>query len=458
VTLDVVGLMPTEAEYQAFMSDADPNKRVKKIEELVNRKEFAEIWAMKWSELLMVKSGGNSQVDYKAAFLYYSWLTAQIAENRPLDEMVRDILASSGGTFTVPQTNFYQIERDNLKTAENVAQVFMGIRTQCAQCHNHPFDRWTMDDYYGFAAFFTQIGRKEAEDYRETIVFNSGGGEVRHPVDNRVMTPQFLGGAKPDVAGKDRRQIVAEWLTAPENPYFAPNVSNRVWAHFFGQGIVEEVDDIRVSNPASNPELFDTLGKKLVEYKYDFKKLVVDICSSNAYQRSTLRNDSNRTDERNFAHANVRRIPAEMLLDCISQVTDTKDKFRGLPQGARAVQIAVGNTSTYFLDTFGRAERETVCACEATTDPSLSQALHLLNGDTVEGKVKSGGVVKNLLAEGLSPEQIIETLYIRTLTRRPTPEETVELMEIVKKSENPQQGLEDAFWSILNSREFLFNH
>lgn len=457
-TLDVAGQLPTEAEYQAFMSDADPNKRVKKLEELVNRKEFSEIWAMKWSELLMVKSGGATNVDYKSAFLYYSWLSGQIAENRPLDEMVRDILASSGGTFTTPQTNFYQIERDNLKTAENVAQVFMGIRTQCAQCHNHPFDRWTMDDYYGFAAFFSQIGRKEAEDYRETIVFNRGGGEVKHPVDGRTMTPQFLGGEKPDVAGKDRRQVLAEWLTAPENPYFAPNVANRVWAHFFGQGIVNEVDDIRVSNPASNPELFQKLGEKLVEYKYDFKRLVVDICSSNAYQRSTLRNDSNRTDERNFAHANVRRIPAEMLLDCISQVTETKDKFRGLPAGARAVQIADGNTSNYFLTTFGRAERETVCACEATTDPSLSQALHLLNGDTVDGKIRNGGVVKNLMAEGLSPEQVIETLFIRTLTRRPTPEETIELMEVVKKAENPQQGLEDAFWSILNSREFLFNH
>ena len=315
-----------------------------------------------------------------------------------------------------------------------------------------------MDDYYGFAAFFTQIGRKEAEEYRETIVFNSGGGEVCHPVDNRVMTPQFLGGEKPDVAGKDRRQVLAEWLTAPENPYFAPNVANRVWAHFFGQGIVEEVDDIRVSNPASNPELFDTLGKKLVEYKYDFKKLVVDICSSNAYQRSTLRNDSNRTDERNFAHANVRRIPAEMLLDCISQVTDTKDKFRGLPQGARAVQIAVGNTSTYFLTTFGRASRETVCGCEVKMDPNLSQALHLLNGDTVQPKIQQGGLIDRLLKEGKTPQQVIEEIYLRCLVRKPTEKEMAALNEVLATETDPKPVLEDTFWAVLNSREFLFNH
>ena len=220
--------------------------------------------------------------------------------------------------------------------------------------------------------------------------------------------------------------MLAEWLTSPDNPYFATNVANRVWAHFFGKGIVEPVDDIRVSNPASNPELFEALGKKLVEYKYDFKQLVRDICNSHAYQRSLVRNPSNETDERNFAHANVRRIPAEMLLDCISQVTETKDKFQGLPLGARAVQIADGQTSTYFLTTFGRAKRETVCACEAKTDPTLSQALHMLNGDAVHGKIAQGGVVKKLLDQGKTPEQVIETLYVRCLSRKPTPEETAE--------------------------------
>ena len=244
--------------------------------------------------------------------------------------MVQELLGASGGTFKNPATNYYQIERDTLKTAENVAQVFMGIRTQCAQCHNHPFDRWTMDDYYSFAAFFSQIGRKQGEDYRETIVFNSGGGEVTHPVGGRAMPPKFLGGAAPDVAGKDRREVLAKWLASPENPYFATSVANRVWAHFFGLGIVEPVDDVRVSNPASNPELFKTLGAKLIEYNYDFKQLVRDICNSQTYQRSSAaRTRPTPTDERNFAHANVRRIPAEILLDCISQVTEHPGQVPG---------------------------------------------------------------------------------------------------------------------------------
>jgi hypothetical protein len=456
VSIDITGTLPTEEDFLAFMGDADPNKRAKLIDKLLDRKEFSEIWAMKWSELLMIKS--SNQVSYKSMFLYSNWLTDQVASNVPLDQMVRELLSSSGGTFKSPGTNFYQIERDTLKTAENVAQVFFGIRTQCAQCHNHPFDRWTMDDYYSFAAFFSQIGRKQSEDYREIIVFNSGGGEVKHPVNGKNMEPKFLGGEVADVKGKDRRAVLAAWMTSAENPFFATSVANRVWSHFFGKGIVEPVDDIRVSNPASNPELFQQLGKKLIEYKYDFKQLVRDICNSQAYQRSVERNDSNMTDVRNFAHGNVRRIPAEMLLDCISQVTSANDKFQGLPLGARATQVADGRTSNYFLTTFGRSPRETVCAGDAKTDPTLSQALHMINGQTIQGKIAQGGLVKKLLTEKKTPEQIIESLYIRCLSRKPQGEEMQRLMTTVTQAENPQAGLDDVFWAIMNSREFLFNH
>jgi hypothetical protein len=456
VTIDITGLLPTEEEYHEFLADQDPAKRAKLVDRLLERKEFSEIWAMKWAELLMIKT--TNQVSAKSAFLYASWLTDKIASNVPLDQMVQELLAASGGTFKEPATNYYQIERDTLKTSENVAQVFMGIRTQCAQCHNHPFDRWTMDDYYSFAAFFAQIGRKQGEDYREIIVFNRGGGEVNHPVGGRQMKPKFLGGPEPDLTGIDRREALAKWLTSTDNPYFATSVANRVWAHFFGKGIVEPVDDIRVSNPASNPELFDRLGDKLVEYKYDFRALVRDICNSHAYQRSTERNETNASDERNFAHGNVRRIPAEMLLDCISQVTSVSDKFGGLPAGSRAVQIANGATSNYFLTTFGRAPRDTVCACEAKTEPTLSQALHMLNGSTTQGKIQSGGLIAAWLKEGLAPPQIIERLYIRCLSRRPEPAETERLLQLVAEAPNPQAGLEDVFWAVLNSREFLFNH
>jgi len=456
VTLDITGRLPTSEDYAAFMADTASDKRAKLVDRLLERKEFSEIWAMKWAELLMIRS--SNQVSYKAMFLYNNWLTERISNNMPINEMVRELLGATGGTFTNPATNYYQIERNTLKTAENVAQVFMGIRTQCAQCHNHPFDQWTMDDYYGFAAFFAQIGRKTGEDYRETIVFNSGGGEVKHPVGGRVMAPKFLGGAVPDVKGKDRRKVLAQWLASPENPYFATSIANRVWAHFFGIGIVEPIDDIRVSNPASNPELFTALGRKFTEYNYDFKQLVRDICNSNTYQRSTQVNESNTNDTLNFAHSSLRRIKSENLLDCISQITETKDKFRGLPVGARAVQIADGGTSNYFLTTFGRSRRTTVCACESKTEPNLSQALHLLNGNTTQAKVTKGGVVKRMLDEKKTPEQIVSELYVRCLSRQPTPEETTNLMAVVSASANPQQGLEDVFWALLNSREFIFNH
>ncbi len=455
-TLDITGLLPTEEEFHAFMGDSDPNKRSQLVDRLLERKEFSEIWAMKWSEILMLKS--TQQVSYKSVYLYYNWLTDKISNNVPLDKMVQELLSANGGTFKNPATNFYQIERDTLKTSENVAQIFMGIRTQCAQCHNHPFDRWTMDDYYGFAAFFAQIGRKRGEDYRETIVFNSGSGEVRNPVSNQVMTPKFLGGETPDSKGKDRRELLSKWITSADNPYFSTSVANRIWEHFFGVGVVDPVDDIRISNPASNPALFEALAKKLVEYNYDFKQLVRDICNSNAYQRTTNTNESNETDSKNFAHARFRRIRAESLLDCISQVTATKEKFRGLPLGATAVQVADGGTSNYFLDTFGRSPRLTACACEVATDPTLSQSLHLLNGATVEGKIRSGGLVKNMVKEGKTPEQVIESLYVRALSRMPTEDERQKLMALFAEGVDSNQVLEDVFWAVLNSREFMFNH
>jgi len=456
VTLDITGKLPTEDEYRAFLADKDPAKRAKRIDALLDRKEFAEIWAMKWGELLMIRT--TNEVSNKSAWLYANWLTDRISRNVPVDQMVRELLSASGGTFRNPATNFYQVETDTLKTAENVAQVFLGFRIQCAQCHNHPFDRWTMDDYYSFAAFFCQIGRKPGEDYRETIVFNRAAGEVRHPVGNRPMEPKFLGGPKPDVQGKDRREVLAQWLTAPDNPYFAPNLANRVWQHFFGIGIVEPVDDIRISNPPSNPELMAALGQRLISYRYDFKQLVRDICNSHAYQRSTERNPTNADDERNFAHAAVRRLQAEVLLDCISQVTEAPNKFPRLPVGAQAVQIADGSISTYFLTTFGRSPRETVCAQEVRREPTLSQALHLLNGDTIQQKIAAGGVVRKMLAEKKAPRDIITSLFIRCLCREPTSEEIGRLEKFVAAEPNPQGPLEDIFWALLNSREFAFNH
>ena len=457
VYLDVVGLLPTPEESQNFAASTGPDKRAKLVDELLGRKEFAEIWVNKWAELLQVRTVQN-RISHKAMFLYYNWLVERLSKNMPMDEMVRELLGASGGTFKNPATNFYQATDDKLNLTENVAQVFMGMRVQCAQCHNHPFDRWTQDDYYGFVAFFAQIGRKQGEDYREMIVFNAGGGETNHPVGGRVMPPKFLGGVAPDTKGKDRRVVLAEWLASPQNPWFAGSFANRVWAHFFGIGIVEPVDDFRVSNPASNPELLEELGKRFTSSKYDLKGLVRDICNSRAYQRSTKRNPSNETDEKNFAHANLRRIKAENLLDVISQVTETKDKFQGLPLGARAVQIADGGSSTYFLTTFGRATRETVCSCEVKMEPTLSQALHLLNGGTTNRKIERGEVVKKMVAAKLEPAAAVENLYLRCLARKPHKEEVDALLPVLGPGSNQEQALLDVFWALLNCREFLFNH
>ncbi|HEY1190882.1 MAG TPA: DUF1549 and DUF1553 domain-containing protein [Gemmata sp.] len=457
VYLDIIGGLPTPEEYARFMVSTVANKRELLVDELLGRKEFSELWVLKWAELLQIRS--SNDVSYKAMLLYYGWLQEKIANNVPTDVWVKELLGANGGTFKNPATNYYQLERDVLKVTENVAQVFMGMRIQCAQCHNHPFDRWTMDDYYGFASFFTQIGRKGTDDARELVVFNSGGGEVNHPVHKRPMPAKFLGGTAPaDVAGKDRRVVLANWLASPENPYFAKNLSNVVWNHFFGQGIVNEVDDVRISNPASNQELLDTLGKKFTEYKYDFKKLVRDICTSHTYQRSTQPTKTNESDTRNFARGPIRRIRAETMLDVITQVTDTKNKFQGLPLGARAVQIADGGVSTYFLTTFGRPTRETVCSCEVRLEPTLSQSLHLLNGSTVEPKIAQGNLVGKMLAEKKSEAQIIEQIYIRCLSRTPKPEETKNLLALVGAAKDKKQALEDVFWAVMNSREFMFNH
>jgi len=456
VYLDILGTLPTEPEYQAFMTSQDPKKRDALVDSLLDRKEFVEMWVMKWSELLMIRS--SQQVSYKAMLLYYSWLQQRIQNNVPIDQMVRELLSAKGGTFANAATNYYQNETDTLKVAENVAQVFMGMRIQCAQCHNHPFDRWTMDDYYAFANFFSQIGRKQGEDPRETIVFNSGGGDVKHPVGGKVLPPKFLGGNTPELAGRDRREVLAGWLASPENPFFAQNLVNIVWEHFFGQGIINEVDDIRISNPPVNKELLDTLAAKFTEYKYDFKKLVKDICTSRTYQLSTKTNPTNESDDRNFSHAKLRRVRSEVLLDMITSVTGTRNKFAGLPLGARAVQIADGNTSTYFLTTFGRASRATVCSCEVKMEPNLSQALHLLNGETVQQKIQQGNLIKQWMDGGKTPEQIIDLMYISALTRRPTDKEKTGILELLQAEKDPKAALEDTFWAILNSREFVFNH
>jgi hypothetical protein len=456
-TLDLVGLVPTTDEREAFLADTSPDKRGRVVDQLMTRKEFVELWVMKWSEILQIRSQGDD-VTPKAAILYHQWLDRRIAANEPIDTMVRDLLTASGGTFANPASNYFQLERNTLKLTENVAQAFLGMRIQCAQCHNHPFDRWTMDDYYGFAAFFTQIGRKRGGDPRETIVFDAGSGEVNHPVTGKPAPPKFLGGERPKVSDRDRREAVAAWITSADNPFFGRHIANLTWAHFFGRGIVHEPDDARVSNPPSNPALLTELSRRFADSGWDFRALVRAIVSSRTYQRSSDWNESNQGDSFNFSHAAVRRVRAEVLLDVLAEVTDTKNKFPGLPLGARAVQVADGRTTNYFLTTFGRATREDVCTCAVRMDPSLSQALHLLNGDAANDRIRQGKLVERRLAAGVAPTAVIDELFVRCYCRMPTERERLETLVTVLDARDTRQGLEDVFWALLNSPEFIFNH
>lgn len=457
VMIDLIGALPTSEQRERFLSDSDPKKRERLIDSLLSRPEFLEIWAMKWAELLQIRTING--ITPKGLQLYDQWLRGRVRSGATLDQIVRELLPANGGTFENPAVHYFQTETSPQLLAENVAQVFLGTRIQCAQCHNHPFDRWTMDDYYGFAAFFAQVGYKNAEDPRELTIFNAGRGEMRHPVGNRRVAPKFLGAESPAISpGQDYRAVLAEWLVSPENPAFARNFANLVWAHFFGRGIVEPVDDMRVSNPPSNPGLLDYLAMKAIEYRFDVRKLARDICLSRTYQLSTQSNATNERDERNFSRQRVRRMRAEVLLDCINQVTETTSRLPGLPLGGRAIQVPDGRTLHYFLTTFGRASRNTPCSCEVKTTPTLSQALHLLNGDTTNGKIAEGQVVPRLLREKGSPSAVASELYVRCLGRLPTPTEAERISRRLSQATNLEQELSDLFWALLNTNEFLFNH
>lgn len=458
VYIDLLGLLPTAEETRAFLTDDSLDKREKLIDRLLDRPEFNDVWAMTWAELLRVRSS-NETLDPKGMYRYNDWLREAFRENHPIDDIARELLTATGGNFAEPAANFYLIDREPTTTAENVAQVFMGVQIKCAQCHNHPFDRWTMDDYYSFSAFFAQVGRKQSSDPRETIVFNSGSGDVTNLRDRKVAEPKFLGGEAPAIQGRDRREVLAEWLTSDQNPWFARNIANRVWARFMGQGIVEPVDDVRVSNPPSNPVLLEELSRRLIEYDYDLRRLIRDICTSNTYQMATTPHPTAVDDLRNFASAPVRRLQAETLLDAICQVTGTHVKFNALPLGARAAEIANGPSGNYFLEAFGRPARDTTCTCERRDEPTLAQVLHLINGNTIsEAVAAEDGRVAEVIQQELSPEQVVDDLYLAALSRRPTENERADLTAYIDSSADKRRAIEDVYWSVLNSNEFVFNH
>lgn len=455
--IDLTGRLPSPEELRAFQADPAADKRSRMIDQLLESPDFTELWVMRWAELLQIRTSNG--VSPKGLLLYDRWLRERVRAGVTIDQIVKELLPATGGTFDNPATSYYQTETTPQLLAENVAQSFLGTRIQCAQCHNHPFDRWTMDDYYGFASFFSQVGYKQAQDPREIMIFNAATGGLKHPVGDRDAVPTFLGaGTAVLPAGADYREVLAAWLPSPANPAFARNLANVVWSHFFGMGIVEPVDDVRVSNPPSNPALLQYLGEKLSRDGYDIKPLVREICNSRTWQLSTQRNDSNRLDERHFSHGKVRRMRAEVLLDCISQVTATADDFRGLPAGSRAIQIADGQTPNYFLSTFGRSTRATACSCEVKISPTLSQALHLLNGETTSGKIAEGQLIERLLQQHDDPLTVVRELYVRCLSREPSQAELEKIQARLEEQGDLQQSLTDLFWALLNSNEFVFNH
>lgn len=466
-TLDLNGRLPAPDEVEAFLADAAPDKRAGLVDRLLARPEWTDLWTMLWAERLRVRSSGDG-VSERAAAAWHDWLAGRMAAGAPLPAIATELLTATGSTFDVPQASFFHGETDTKKLAEDVAQAFLGIRIQCAQCHDHPFDRWTQDDYHGFAAFFAQVGRKAGADPRERVIFDRRQGELQHPVTKRPSAPRLLGAAAPaDVQGRDRRAVLAAWLAADDNPWFARNVANLLWAHLFGAGLVHEPDDARVSNPPSHPDLLEALAGRLRSSGWDVRALARHLATSRAYQRSTALQtaplDAAASDglgERELARARARRLRAEVLLDAIGQATGAPDDLRGLPRDGRAVQLQDGATTTDFLSTFGRSTREGVCTCEVRTQPNLGQALHLLNGEAVNRKVRQGKVVPALLAQDPDPARAVRQLYLRTLSRPPAQAELDRVLPLLGTGDAAAltPALEDLLWALLNSREFVFNH
>jgi hypothetical protein len=465
--LDCIGRMPTPAETKAFLADANAKKRDKLIEALVEMPEFADFWALKWADVLR---SSRKTLQVKGSYGFQTWLRSHLMKDTPMDEIVRELITSTGNTYANPPANYYRIAKDPQSLAETTAQLFLGVRMQCAKCHNHPFERWSQDDYYGMAAWFARVktkpepvvGTKLAgnQPVNAEIVFQSRDGEVTQPRSGKTMKPRYIGVGDAEVKpGEDRRELLAKWLTSPGNPFFAKSVANRVWFHLMGKGIVDPVDDFRDSNPSCNDELLEALAKDFAANRFDLKHLVRTIMKSRTYQLSAQPNESNKDDAKYFSHAVTKLLTAEQLLDAICDFTSVPEKFAGLPRGTRAVQLPDGEVNHPFLKTFGQPARELACECERESDGNLAQALQLINGPTVNEKVRSAdNRLGSLLAAKMNDEQVLTELYYAALARAPFDDEKAIALGHVSKGADKRKAWEDVLWAILNTREFLFRH
>ncbi len=474
VTLDLAARPPTPGEYQVFMSDAAPDKRLRKIDELLAGDAFADLWTALWAEQLRLM-GGNYAPDathIKAADTFYEWIRRQMRSGRPLNEFVAEMVTASGGNLSNGPANLYtmlvhkpRIEPKAL--AADFSQVFLGVQLQCAECHNHPFDRWNMNDYYGFVSFFTGMQRKPGAEPREKRIFwDTAAAPALHVVDQRPMPPKVLGAVDPVQSEGDPRPALATWLTSPENELFSRNLANRIWAQLLGRGIVHPVDDVRVTNPPVNEPLLDDLAKHLVASNFSLRSLVRDICASRTYQLSSQPNDTNRGDARQFSRAYLRRLRADVFIDSVVSVTGIPRDFSGFPTETRAIDYyprSSGGTEgpNFGDDVFkclGRSSRGSVSSTETKSAPTISQALHFSVGDTIQPRLAAGGKVKAMVDSKETPEEVLEELYIMALARRPTPDEVAGLLPLVNATPKAVQPYEDVFWALLNSTEFMFNH
>jgi hypothetical protein len=391
---------------------------------------------------------------------FHRWIRQSVEQNKPWDEFARELLLSRGSSFEDGPANYFRIAGKPEDLAETTAQLFLGVRVQCARCHNHPYEKWTQQQYYELAAFFARVKSKEGDTPEEREVFLASSGEVRHPRTGKEMVPTALDAAPmPSGYGGDRRQVLAQWLTSPENPFFGRVIVNRLWRHFMGRGLVEPVDDFRVTNPPSNPALLDWLAGDLAASGYDLKHTMRVIMRSQAYQRSSTPRRGSEGDTKYYSHYPFKRVGAEQLLDALTAATGVAEKFESLPMGTRAAQLPDTAVNSYFLDVFGRPARRITCECERTSDLTIAQVLHLMNNAGINEKIASPkGRVATMLAAKLSPARVVDELYLASLSRFPSIEESRTALAALAAAPERQRAAEDLLWALLNSKEFLFNH
>jgi len=474
--LDTLGLLPTADEARRFLADTRPDKRSRLIDELVERPEFADLWALKWSDLLRNE---EKVLDRKGVAVFHDWIRRCMLDDKPLNEFARELISSRGSTYGSPAANYYRALRDPQTRAEATAQVFLGVRLQCARCHNHPFERWTQADYHSLAAFFCRVDYRILENNRkdnldkhefdgEQIVYQTREGEVIHPRTKEVLKPHLLGAATPDLGpDDDRLAVLADWVARPDNPFFARAQLNRVWAHLLGRGIVDPIDDFRASNPAINERLLESLATDFVKHNFSLRHLVRTIMNSRTYQLSAVPNETNRDDETNFSHGQVRSIQAEQLLDALTQVIDVPSRFPGFPAGMRAGQLPGvtlsrdrgrrnTNDSEKFMTAFGKPVRSLSCECERSDDTTLNQAFQLITGAMLNNMLsQSDNRVGRLLATSKTTSEIVEELYYAALSRPPEVKERTRAVELVDRAPDRRAALEDLLWGLVNSKEFL---